>query len=111
MLTLLLSLGVFGVSLALRLARRLRLTLPLLYAAAMTTLLRSWYLAHTALAMGVFYALLAAVAVSWLVSLVRIVLDAIETRTADSAAVERFAERVRAARANGENVVSTEGLW
>ena len=77
----------------------------------MTTLLRSWYLAHTALAIGIFYALLSAVAVSWLISLVHIALDAIEDRAADSAAVERFAERVRAARANGENVVSTEGLW
>ena len=111
MLTLILGIGVFAASLALRLAHRLRLTLPLLYAAAVPTLLRSWYLAHTALAMGVLYASLALVAVSWLVSLARIALDAIETRTADSAAVERFAERVRAARANGESTVSTEGLW
>ena len=111
MLTLILGIGVFAASLALRLAHRLRLTLPLLYAAVVPTLLRSWYLVHTALAMGVFYAALALVAVSWLVTLVRIALDAIETRTADSIAVEHFAERVRTARANGEISVSTEGLW
>ena len=111
MLTLILGIGVFAASLALRLAHGLRLTLPLLYAVVVPTLLRSWYLAHTTLAMSVFYAALALVAVSWLVSLVRIALDAIEDLTTDSAAVERFAERVRAARANGEGNVSTEGLW
>ena len=111
MLTLILSLGVFVISLALRLAHKLRLTLPLLYSAVVPTLLRSWYLAHTALAFGMLYALLAAVALSWLITLGRIVLDAAQEHAADSAAMDRFAERVRQARANGDTVVSTEGLW
>ena len=64
MLTLVFGLGIFVLSLALRLTHKLRLTLPLLYAAAVPTLLRSWYLAHTALAFGILYALLAAVALS-----------------------------------------------
>ena len=111
MLTLIMSFGVLTLSLMFRLAHRLRLTLPLLYLLTVPTLLRNWYLAHTALAAGVFYAMVALVAVSWVVTLVRIALDVIETRAADSLAVERFAERVRTARANGEISVSTEGLW
>lgn len=111
MLTLIVSIGILAFSLLFRLAHRLRLTLPLLYLLTVPTLLRGWYLAHTALAVGIFYAVVALVALSWLVTLARIALDAIETRAADSIAVERFAERVRAARANGELSVSTEGLW
>lgn len=111
MLTLIVSFSILAFSLLFRLAHRLRLTLPLLYLLTVPTLLRGWYLAHTALAAGIFYAMVALVAVSWLVTLVRIALDAIETRTADNIAVERFAERVRAARANGEMSVSTERLW
>ena len=107
MLTLIFGLGMFAVSLVFRLAHRLRLTVPLLYYLAAPTLLRSWYLAHTALAAWILYALLALVAVSWGISLFRVISDARE----DRAAMRRFAERVRQARANGESVVSTEGLW
>ena len=111
MLTLLMSFGILALSLLLRLAHKLRLTLPLLYALIVPTIFRRWYLTHPALAAYLFCALLAAIAVSWLVSLWRVVSDAIEERTANSAAVQRFAERVRQARASGESVVSTEGLW
>ena len=111
MLTLLFSLCAFIVSLTLRLAHKLRLTLPLLYAVLVPTIFRSWYLTHPALSAYLFCALLAVVVASWLVSLWRIVSDAIEDRTANSAAVQCFAERVRQVRANGESVVSTEGLW
>ena len=111
MLTLIISFGILSLSLLLRLAHKLRLTLPLLYALIVPTIFRRWYLTHPALAAYLFCALLAAIAVSWLVSLWRVVSDAIEERTANSAAVQRFAERVRQARASGESVVSTEGLW
>ena len=111
MLTLFFGLGMIVFSLALRLAHKLRLTIPLLYLLIVPTFLRGWYLTHSILASAVFYALIAAVVISWLISLVRIALAAIEERTADNAAVERFAERVRLARANGESMVSTEGLW
>ena len=111
MLTLIMSFGILALSLLLRLAHKLRLTLPLLYAVLVPTIFRRWYLTHPALSAYLFCALLAVVVASWLVSLWRIVSDAIEDRTANSAAVERFAERVRQARANGESVVSTEGLW
>ena len=109
MLTLIMSFGILALSL-LRLAHKLRLTLPLLYAVLVPTIFRSWYLTHPALSAYLFCALLAVVVASWLVSLWRIVSDAIEDRTANSAAIQRFAERVRQARANGESVVSTEGL-
>ena len=111
MLTLIMSFGILSLSLLLRLAHKLRLTLPLLYVLIVPTIFKKWYLTHPALAVYLFCALLAAIAVSWLISLWRIVSDAIEDRTANSAAVERFAERVRQARASGESVVSTEGLW
>ena len=111
MLTLIMSLGILTLSLLLRLAHKLRLTLPLLYAVLVPTIFRRWYLTHPALSAYLFCALLAVVVASWLVSLWRIVSDAIEERTANSAAIQRFAERVRQARANGESVVSTEGLW
>lgn len=35
-------------------ARKLRLTIPLLYALAVPTVFRPWYLAHTPLAEGIF---------------------------------------------------------
>ena len=111
MLTLIMSFGILALSLLLRLAHKLRLTLPLLYAVLVPTIFRRWYLTHPALAAYLFCALLAAIAVSWLISLWRIVSDAMEDRTANSVAIQRFAERVRQARANGESVVSTEGLW
>ena len=111
MLTLIMSFGILALSLLLRLAHKLRLTLPLLYAVLVPTIFRRWYLTHPALSAYLFCALLAVVVASWLVSLWRIVSDAIEDRTANSAAIQRFAERVRQARANGESVVSTEGLW
>ena len=110
MLTLIMSFGILSLSLLLRLAHKLRLTLPLLYAVLVPTIFRSWYLTHPALSAYLFCALLAVVVASWLVSLWRIVSDAIKDRTANSAAIQRFAERVRQARANGESVVSTEGL-
>ena len=110
MLTLIMSFGILSLSLLLRLAHKLRLTLPLLYAVLVPTIFRRWYLTHPALSAYLFCALLAVVVASWLVSLWRIVSDAIEDRTANSAAIQRFAERVRQARANGESVVSTEGL-
>ena len=111
MLTLIMSFGIIALSLLLRLAHKLRLTLHLLYAVLVPTIFRSWYLTHPALSAYLFCALLAVVVASWLGSLWRIVSDAIDERTTNSAAVQRFTERVRSARANGESVVSTEGLW
>ena len=54
---------------ALRLAAVFRLTLPLAYALVVPTLFHEWYYSHQALAEGIWYGLLAAVVLSWLVSL------------------------------------------
>lgn len=52
-------------------AKKLRLTVPLLYALAVPTVFRPWYLAHTPLAEGIFYVLLAVSAFSWVFSLAK----------------------------------------
>ena len=51
-------------------ARKLRLTVPLLYALTIPTLFRLWYLTHVQLAEVIFFGLLAVSALSWAVSLV-----------------------------------------
>lgn len=51
--------------------RRLRLTIPLLYALLVPFLFRDWYYAHEALGNGIFFGLLGLVAVSWAVSVIR----------------------------------------
>ncbi len=56
-----------------RLAQALRLSVPLLYGALVITVFRPWYLTHTALADGIFFVLVGLVALSWVVSLIRVV--------------------------------------
>ena len=51
--------------------RRLRLTIPLLYALLVPILCPEWYDAHEALGNGIFFGLLGLVAVSWAVSVIR----------------------------------------
>ena len=74
------SFGILLLSLLLRLAHKLRLTLPLLYALIVPTIFKKWYLTHPARSAYLFCALLAAIAVSWLISLWRVISDAIEER-------------------------------
>ena len=60
-----------GVSLLLpllRLALRLRLGFPVLFALGMLTVCHGWYQAHTALADGIFLALVGLAALSWAVT-------------------------------------------
>lgn len=111
MMLLILSAVLFLLPLLLRLAVLLRLQLPLLYLAAVYTFLRPWYLAHTGLAEGILFGLIALTLLSWLVTVFRYIMSFAEEWSMDRAAVERFRERVRQARANGETTVSTEGLW
>ena len=49
----------------------LRLGVPLLYALIIPTIFHKWYYTHTALANGIWYAMLAAVAVSWVITIAR----------------------------------------
>jgi hypothetical protein len=54
-----------------RLALRLRLGIPMVYAIIVPTVFRSWYLANTALADGIFFALVGLMVLSWLVTLAK----------------------------------------
>ena len=68
-----LSLGLALLGGVIRLAQVLRLSVPLLYGAVVITVFRPWYLAHTALADGIFLVLVGLVVLSWVVTLMRVV--------------------------------------
>ena len=68
-----LSLGLALLGGIIYLAQTLRLSVPLLYGALVITAFRPWYLAHTALADGIFFALVGLAALSWVVTMIRIV--------------------------------------
>lgn len=102
-----------GVSLLLpllRLAFRLRLGLPLLFALGMLTMCHSWYQAHTALADGIFLALVGLAALSWVVTFLRWAAVTVGDVLADRLAGAALARRVRQARAEGRSMVDTQGL-
>lgn len=71
MLSLCIGIAVLFFSIVIILVSRLRLTIPLLYALLLPVLCPDWYLAHEALGNGIFFVLLALVAMSWVVTLVR----------------------------------------
>lgn len=68
-----LSLGLALLGGVIRLAQTLRLSVPLLYGTLVIMVFRSWYLAHTALADGIFFALVSLAVLSWVVTLIRAV--------------------------------------
>ena len=110
------TLFIFGFGLALlpilfRLALKLRLGIPMLYAVLMLTAFHGWYQAHTALADGIFFALVGLAALSWVVTLLRRLWDVLEDWREERAMAELLAYRVRQARAAGEYAIDTEGLW
>ena len=59
--------------LLIRIAMKLRLSIPLVYLVLMLTVFQPWYRAHTALADGIFLVMLSCVMLSWIISLVRFV--------------------------------------
>ena len=67
-----LSLGLALLGGIIRLAQALRLSVPLLYGAFVIMVFRPWYLAHTALADGIFLVLVGLAMLSWVVTLIRI---------------------------------------
>lgn len=71
MLYLCLGIAVLFFTVIIVLVFRLRLTIPLLYALLLPILCPEWYRAHEALGNGIFFGLLALVALSWVFSLVR----------------------------------------
>ena len=56
-----------------RIAMKLRLSIPLVYLVLMLTVFQPWYRVHTALADGIFLALVGCVMLSWIISFVRFV--------------------------------------
>ena len=59
--------------LLIRIAMKLRLSIPMLYLVLMLTAFRPWYHAHAALADGIFLVMLGCVMLSWIISFVRFV--------------------------------------
>ena len=109
------TLFIFGFGLMLlpilfRLALKLRLGIPMLYAVLMLTAFHGWYQAHTALADGIFFALVGLAALSWVVTLLRRLWDLLEDWREERAMADLLAYRVRQARAAGEYAIDTQGL-
>ena len=59
--------------LLIRIAMKLRLSIPMLYLVLMLTVFQPWYRAHTAFADGIFLALVGCTVLSWIISFVRFV--------------------------------------
>ena len=73
MLTACFSVMVQLLLLLIRIAMKLRLSIPLVYLVLMLTAFRPWYRVHTALADGIFLALVGCTVLSWIISFVRFV--------------------------------------
>ena len=71
MLTACFSVMIHLLLLLIRIAMKLRLSIPLVYLVLMLTAFRPWYRVHTALADGIFLALVGCTVLSWIISLVR----------------------------------------
>ena len=110
MMFLVLGAALFLLPILFRLALKLRLGIPMLYAVLMLTAFHGWYQAHTALADGIFFALVGLAALSWVVTLLRRLWDLLEDWREERAMADLLAYRVRQARASGEYVIDTEGL-
>ena len=102
--------GLFLLPILFRLALKLRLGIPMLYAVLMLTAFHGWYQAHTALADGIFFALVGLAALSWVVTLLRRLWGVLEDWREERAMAELLAYRVRQARAAGEYAIDTQGL-
>ena len=105
------GIGLFLLPILLRLALKLRLGIPTLYAILMLTVFHGWYQAHAALADGIFFAMVGGAALSWVVTLLRRLWELLDDWREERAMAELLAYRVRQARANGESAINTEGLW
>ena len=73
MVTACLSMMFYLLLLLIRIAMKLRLSIPLVYLLLMITVFQPWYRVHAALADGIFLALVGCVMLSWIISFVRFV--------------------------------------
>ena len=69
MISLVVTVALFLISLMFRIAARLNLTLPLLYVLAVSTILNSWTASHEKLAFSIIYMLTAFSVLSWISAL------------------------------------------
>ncbi len=111
MMFLVLGAALFLLSILFRLALKLRLSIPMLYAVLMLTVFHGWYQAHTALADGIFFAMVGIAALSWVMTLLRRLWDLLEDWREERAMADLLAYRVQQARIAGEYVINTEGLF
>ena len=102
--------GILILSILFRLAAVFRLTIPLLYALVVPTLLSDWYYAHYTLANVIWYILLAVTALSWVYSLVRKISAIMERRRREKEKEEILIQRVREAGRNGGGIVHIDDL-
>jgi len=98
-------------SILFRVAAAFRLTIPLLYALIAPTLFFNWFHSNQALAEGIGYALFGLTVLSWLISFIRKVCEWHARRQDDKIAEEMMLARIRDAKAEGRDTVSTEGLF
>ena len=73
MLTACFSVMVQLLLLLIRIAMKLRLSIPLVYLVLMLTAFQPWYRVHTAFSDGIFLALVGCTVLSWIISCVRFV--------------------------------------
>ena len=73
MLTACLSMTLHLLLLLIRITMKLRLSIPLVYLGLMLTVFQPCYRTHTALAVGIFLALVGCTVLSWIISLIRFV--------------------------------------
>ena len=73
MVTACLSMMFYLLLLLIRIAMKLRLSIPLVYLVLMLTAFRPWYRVHTALPDGIFLVMLGCVMLSWIISFVQFV--------------------------------------
>ena len=111
MIAFLMIAGLGVLALLSRFAALTRMTIPLLYTVSMLTVFHGWYRAHTVLASRILVAHVGLVVLSWQLSLSGRVWSFIKEKRDDRAAVEYFKYRVRKAKEDGEDTISTEGLW
>ena len=97
MMFIMLGIALFLLPILFRLALKLRLGIPMLYALLALTVFHSWYQAHTVLGDGIFLALIAVAALSWIVTLLRRFAGLVEGWREERAMEELLAYRVRQA--------------
>ena len=111
MMFMIFGIGLFLLPILSRLALKLRLGIPMLYAVLMLTAFHGWYQAHTALADGIFFALVGLAALSWVVTLFRRLWELLEDWREERALAELLTYRAQQARASGQSAVKIEGTF